>query len=186
MRTKSPQMGGVLVAAAMMMATGVWAAAKLHPDPARSKFQIELGTSGMLKFMGDEHLIDVTEYQCEVNFDEKSPASSSVKLVVKAASLKVLDPKLAADKRQITLKCDIHPWMEGWIMVFDHPFFAVTGPDGSFEIRGVPAGKQQLILWQESTGFVTPGASRGREVDVKADGVTDLGEIKLDPAKVKS
>ncbi len=36
--------------------------------------------------------------------------------------------------------CDIHPWMKGYLMVFDHPFFTITGPDGSFEIKGVPAG----------------------------------------------
>lgn len=94
--------------------------------------------------------------------------------------------KLVAEKRPINLACDIHPWMKGNIMVFDHPFFAVTGPDGSFEITGVPAGKQNLIVWQRKAGYVTEGGSKGLEVDVKAGGVVDLGEIKLDPSKIKN
>ena len=70
-------------------------------------------------------------------------------------------------------------------MVFDHPFFAVTGPDGSFEIKGVPAGDQNVVVWQEKVGYVTPGTGRGMPVKVAAGEVTDVGEIKIDPAKVK-
>ncbi len=95
------------------------------------------------------------------------------------------EKKLAAEKRPINLVCDIHPWMKGNIMVFSHPFFAVTGTDGSFEIQGVPAGKQNLVIWQRKAGYATDGGNRGMAVEVKAGGVTDLGEIKLDPAKIK-
>ena len=58
----------------------------------------------------------------------------------------------------MTVACDIHPWMHGHVMIFDHPFFAVTGPDGSFEIKGVPAGDQNVVVWQEGVGYVTPGS----------------------------
>ncbi len=92
---------------------------------------------------------------------------------------------LAAERLPIPLICDIHPWMRGWIMVFDHPFFATTGPDGSFEITGIPAGTQNLVVWQEMVGYTTPGAGRGMAVTIKAGETTDVGEIKLDPAKVK-
>ena len=75
--------------------------------------------------------------------------------------------------------------MHAWVMVFDHPFFATTAADGSFEIKGVPAGTQNLVLWQENIGFVTPGGGRGMPVTVKAGEVTNVGEISIDPAKVK-
>jgi len=91
---------------------------------------------------------------------------------------------IAPEKRPYTVNCDIHPWMNVWIMSFDHPFFAVTDADGSFEITGVPAGKQKFVLWQEAVGYVE-GKASGREVDVKPGETLDLGEIKLDPAKVK-
>lgn len=93
--------------------------------------------------------------------------------------------KLAAEKRPVSLVCDIHPWMKGNIMVFDHPFFAVTGEDGSFEITGVPAGQQNLIVWQRKAGYVTEGGNRGIAVNVKAGEVTDLGEVVLKPEQVK-
>jgi hypothetical protein len=96
-----------------------------------------------------------------------------------------LTKKLVAEKRPLPLTCDIHPWMKSYIMVFDHPFFAVTGEDGSFEIKGVPAGTQNLVLWQEAVGYVTPGFARGMAVQVSPGKVTDVGEIKLDPTKVK-
>jgi len=93
--------------------------------------------------------------------------------------------KLVAERRPIPLACDIHPWMKGYIMVFDHPFFAITSEDGSFEITGVPAGVQKLVVWQEKVGYVTEGLAAGQAVQVEPGKATDVGAIKLDPAKVK-
>jgi hypothetical protein len=47
-----------------------------------------------------------------------------------------------AEKRPAAAVCSIHPWMKGYVLITDHPFAAVTKDDGSFEITGVPAGKQ--------------------------------------------
>ncbi len=93
--------------------------------------------------------------------------------------------KLQPERRPINLACDIHPWMKGNIMVFNHPFFAVTDEDGSFEIQGVPAGTQNLIVWQRKSGYVTPGGSKGLAVEVKPGQTTDLGEIVLKPEQVR-
>ena len=68
-----------------------------------------------------------------------------------------LEVKLVADRLPMELHCDIHPWMKGYLMVFDHPFFTTTGTDGSFEIKGIPAGEQSLIVWQNQVGFADPG-----------------------------
>ena len=46
--------------------------------------------------------------------------------------------------------CDVHKWMNAKVGVFEHPFFAVTGDDGSFEIKGVPAGDYEVEAWHES------------------------------------
>jgi len=96
-----------------------------------------------------------------------------------------LEVKLLVDRLPLELHCDIHPWMKGYLMVFDHPFFTTTGTDGSFEITGIPPGEQNLIVWQNKVGFVTTGLARGMAVTVRAGEVTDVGEIKMDPAKVK-
>ncbi len=91
--------------------------------------------------------------------------------------------KLATEKRIVKVTCDLHGWMDGFVGIFDHPYFTVTGPDGSFQINNVPPGTQKLILWQEKVGFATPGAGAGLAVDVKAGAVTDVGEIKLNLKK---
>ncbi|MEZ8218464.1 Carboxypeptidase regulatory-like domain-containing protein [Candidatus Fervidibacteria bacterium JGI MDM2 SSWTFF-3-K9] len=49
-------------------------------------------------------------------------------------------------------KCDIHPWMRAWVGIFDHPFFAVTGDDGSFTISGLPEGTYEIEAWHEKLG----------------------------------
>ncbi len=87
-----------------------------------------------------------------------------------------LEVKLVAERLPMRVACDIHPWMHGHVMVFDHPFFAVTGPDGSFVIKGVPAGDYQFVVWHGK--YVTPGAGRGMPVKVVAGETTDVGEIK--------
>jgi hypothetical protein len=90
---------------------------------------------------------------------------------------------LVAEKLPMELHCDIHPWMKGYLLVLDHPFFTTTATDGSFEIKEVPAGDQNLILWQNRVGFANTGLGRGMPVTVKAGEVTDVGDIKLDPVK---
>jgi hypothetical protein len=93
--------------------------------------------------------------------------------------------RLVAETRTIPLTCDFHKWMRGYIMVFDHPFFALTKPDGSFEIQGVPAGIQRLVVRHGKGGFVSPNLAQGIEVKVEPGKTVDVGEFKLDPAKVK-
>jgi hypothetical protein len=92
-----------------------------------------------------------------------------------------LEVKLDPDRFPLELHCDIHPWMKGYLMVFDHPFFTTTGSDGAFEIKGVPAGQQNLVVWHGK--FITQGLARGMPVMIKAGEVSDVGLIKIDPAK---
>ncbi len=49
-------------------------------------------------------------------------------------------------------KCDVHPWMKAWVGIFDHPFFAVTGDDGTFAIKGLPPGTYEVEAWHEKLG----------------------------------
>ena len=53
------------------------------------------------------------------------------------------------------VKCDVHPWMNAYIGVLSHPFYTVSGEDGSFEIKDLPPGTYTLEAWQETLGTKT-------------------------------
>ena len=73
----------------------------------------------------------------------------------------------------VELRCLQHPWTRGWIAVFDTPYFAVTGSDGSFRIADVPPGKHTLMIWHERGG-----APRSQTVDVPPSGEAKV-EVKV-------
>jgi plastocyanin len=52
----------------------------------------------------------------------------------------------------LALKCSIHPWMKAYVAVFSHPYFQVTGKDGSFTLKNIPPGAYTLTAWQEHYG----------------------------------
>lgn len=53
------------------------------------------------------------------------------------------------------IKCDVHAWMKAWGYVVEHPYFATTAEDGSFEIKGVPAGKYTVEFLHPTLGAQT-------------------------------
>ena len=55
----------------------------------------------------------------------------------------------------VPFKCNVHPWMTAYAGVFSHPFFAVSGPDGSYTIKGLPAGTYTVEVWHEKLGTQT-------------------------------
>jgi hypothetical protein len=59
------------------------------------------------------------------------------------------DRKIRSPEVMVKLKCDIHPWMIGYVGVLPHPFFAVTGETGTFEFKGLPPGDYVLEAWHE-------------------------------------
>lgn len=82
-----------------------------------------------------------------------------------------------ADK--INVKCDLHPWMNSWLIVSDTPFFAVTGADGRFAIEGLPPGQHKATYWHERLGKFAG------TIQVGADGTAAPIELKMAPKPKK-
>lgn len=59
----------------------------------------------------------------------------------------------------IPVKCNVHPWMRGYIAVFKHPFFAVTDKNGSFTLKNIPPGIYTIQVWHEKYGVLTQKAN---------------------------
>jgi hypothetical protein len=70
----------------------------------------------------------------------------------------------------VPFACSIHPWMHAYAGVFSHPFFAVTGVDGTFTLAGLPPGTYTIGTWQEAYGTrelkVTVGPGETKAVEV--------------------
>ena len=80
------------------------------------------------------------------------------------------------DKAEVPVpfRCDVHNWMNAFAGVVDNPFWAVTGDDGSFSLKGLPPGTYTITAWQEKYGpmdqTVTIGAKETKDITITFKG----------------
>lgn len=74
----------------------------------------------------------------------------------------------------VPLECNVHGWMHAWVGVLAHPFYATSGPDGSFSIKNLPPGTYTIEAWHEKLGTqsqtVTVGAGETKTADFTFSG----------------
>jgi plastocyanin len=63
--------------------------------------------------------------------------------------------KLMKAEIMLRSKCDIHPWMTGYIGVLEHPYFGVSNENGEVKIAQIPPGQYELSVWHETLGTQT-------------------------------
>lgn len=66
-----------------------------------------------------------------------------------------LEKKFEKPEIMTKIKCDVHPWMNAYVGVLSHPYFSVTGDEGTFEIKDLPPGDYTLEAWHEKYGTQT-------------------------------
>jgi plastocyanin len=80
-----------------------------------------------------------------------------------------IEKNFAREEIMLPVKCNQHPWMRMYINVVKNPFYAVTGPDGKYEIKGLPPGDYTIAFVQEKLGEqdqkVTLAAKDSKTVD---------------------
>ena len=80
-----------------------------------------------------------------------------------------LEKNFAREEVMLPVKCNQHPWMRMYVNVVKSPFYAVTGPDGKYEIKGLPPGDYTIAFVQEKLGEqdqkVTLAAKDSKTVD---------------------
>jgi plastocyanin len=73
-----------------------------------------------------------------------------------------IEKSFARPEVMIPVKCNQHPWMRAYIGVVSNPFYAVTGSDGTFTIKGLPPGDYTIEAWSAVSG----GAGQTQEQKV--------------------
>ncbi len=76
------------------------------------------------------------------------------------------------------IKCDIHPWMNSWLVVTEATHVAISKPDGSFEIKDLPPGEYKAEWWHETLG-------KGKETVTVTEGGTATLDLKIKAEKKK-
>jgi hypothetical protein len=80
--------------------------------------------------------------------------------------------KLLSKPAELEITCELHPWTKAYLVVLDHPYYAVTGNAGDFSIDGIPAGTYHLRAWHPVLGLAD------QTVTVAAGGTISAG-LKL-------
>src|SRR4051812_27191014 len=68
-----------------------------------------------------------------------------------------------AKEVMVPFKCDVHGWMNAYVGVLDHPYYAVTGADGKFELKSLPPGTYTIEAWHEKLGTTTQSVTLGQK-----------------------
>jgi hypothetical protein len=118
-------------------------------DPAAKK---QKKTGQIFKVLNSAPMNHNTAYGGDplLNPNKNEIIASKKDLTVNAKPCK---DTVACGEELLNISCDIHKWMTAKATVFDHPYYAVTKADGSYEIKNVPAGTEVVIAWwHESLG----------------------------------
>jgi plastocyanin len=80
-----------------------------------------------------------------------------------------IEQVFAREEIAISVKCNVHPWMRSYIAVIKNPYFAVTGKNGSFDLKDLPPGSYTIQAWHEKLGSkmqkITVGSGETKTVD---------------------
>lgn len=107
--------------------------------------------------------------------------SASTNQTIAASDLTTYVPNKESPE-PFDVSCSVHPWMSAKMLIRDNPYFAVTAPDGTFEIKNVPAGvKLDFRVWQERLKWVQNVKRDGEAVKWPRRGVP----LTLEPGTVE-
>ena len=99
---------------------------------------------GTVEFLNNDRLLHNLHSRSKIN-----PSFNRTQAKDRTIPIKFTSPEL------IRLDCDLHPWMRGWVVVANHPYYAVTDARGQFQFGSLPSGEYTLKTWHETLGETT-------------------------------
>jgi hypothetical protein len=171
--------------------------AKIHPDYAKSANDTVLLDNSKCRF--EPHALGMrTGQTLQIKNSDPMGHNTNVALTDGAFN-RIIPAGTTSDQKvespetvPVEVKCNIHEWMSGRLLVRPDPYFAISDKSGKFEIKNLPAGTElEFQVWQEKSGYVEKASMGGKDAGWKRGrfkytikpGNNDLGEIKLDPAQ---
>ena len=131
---------------------------RCHHQPAGLQISSACaGRDGRAKHRDQERRPDHAQHSSHAG----SPTASGTNRNRRAAA--PIEKNFAREEIMLPVKCNQHPWMRMYINVVKSPFYAVTGPDGKYEIKGLPPGTYTIAFVQEKLGEQTQTGHAGRE-----------------------
>lgn len=166
--------------------TKEFAAGQIHPDDAKRKSGEVVIDQPCCMFVprvtaarvGDTLMVK-NSAPVNHNFFWSTANNGECNVNIPAGGKHQLAKPLAAEAGPIQYKCTVHPWMTGYVRVFDHPYHAVTDGDGNFEIRNAPAGRFRIVFWHEN-GFRGGKDGRFGEVITIAGPTLEIKPVDFD------
>ena len=158
--------------------------AKVHPDLEKSKEKEVLFDQKGCQFLPHVLLVR-NDQQVRVKSDDAVAHNTHTYPLKNKQENFVVSPNdrtgvavpsvTLAERLPAKVGCDIHPWMQAYWMVVDHPYAAVTDKDGKFSIPNLPVGEHEFRVWHERKGYLE------RKYSVKVL----KGDNALKPVEVK-
>jgi plastocyanin len=150
---------------AVVMLQGIPAASKGPSQPTTVKMDqkqcvfvprvVVVPAGGTVEFLNNDRLLHNVRSNAKENspFNRAQPHARTIAIAFKSPEILRVD-------------CDLHSWMRAWVVVSEHPFYAVTNEEGEFIFDNVPPGKYTLQVWHESL------ARTNQEIVVTGDTTT--------------
>jgi plastocyanin len=143
----SPDMGlrNVVVSLVTPPPDAKWSVAPaVQMDPNQCVFiprVIVVPVSGTAEFLNNDRLLHNLHSASTDNppFNRTQPKARTISIGFRRPEI-------------VRIDCDLHPWMRAWVVVAEHPYYAVTNERGEFALENVPPGNYTLRVWHESLG----------------------------------
>jgi len=150
--------------------------AQYRPDPKSSK----KATGQVLEVVNDAEISHNTNW--------KGGAKNAGDNVILQPKDKREVKNLQAEVTPVTIKCNIHGWMDAYLRVVDTPYYAISYSDtldgknkvekgdskfGTYEIKNLPVGKVKVIAWHEKAGYLNKNGGQGEVIEIKEGAPTE-------------
>jgi hypothetical protein len=153
---------------------------------------------GKYRFSNEDEILHTIQLKLGLKYHEKvsgrklKDGATIYNLAMPKKGTEIIKPirryhRVSENTGYITIRSNTHNWIRGYVFIFDHPYAAVTGDDGTFVIEGLLPGEYLLEIWHEGLGLqekrinLKPGETKGLEIEFSGGGGMSLRETTMGP-----